>query len=126
MLIAGHAHSDSFQLRQRYAVSWTGEAGLRLRSSSRFPVDFPVAERLNPAMPLLSIADRSTLECWTFESATSWYIDKLGLQKVPAEMDDSEGCIALGFSKRDQTCIAVLGPRDKPTTPPTSGRRRRS
>jgi hypothetical protein len=30
------------------------------------------------------------------------------------------GCVALGFSNKDQTCIAVLGPRGKPidgTTP---------
>jgi hypothetical protein len=25
------------------------------------------------------------------------------------------GCVALGFSKKDQTCIAVLGPRDELT-----------
>jgi hypothetical protein len=30
-------------------------------------------------------------------------------------MDDPEGCVALGFSKKDQTCIAVLGPRGRPT-----------
>jgi hypothetical protein len=30
-------------------------------------------------------------------------------------MDDSEGCVVLGFSKKDQTCIAVLGPGGKPT-----------
>jgi hypothetical protein len=30
-------------------------------------------------------------------------------------MDDPEGCAALGFSKKDQTCIAVLGPRGNPT-----------
>ena len=30
-------------------------------------------------------------------------------------MGEPEGCIALGFSKKDQTCIAVLGPRGKPT-----------
>jgi hypothetical protein len=29
-------------------------------------------------------------------------------------MDDSEGCVALGFSKNDQTSIAVLGPQGKP------------
>jgi hypothetical protein len=36
-------------------------------------------------------------------------------REVPAEMDDPEGCVALGFSKKDQTCIAVLGPQDRPT-----------
>ena len=35
-------------------------------------------------------------------------------------MDDPEGCVALGFSKKDQTCIAVLGPRGKPTDETTT------
>jgi hypothetical protein len=30
-------------------------------------------------------------------------------------MDNSEECVSLGFSKKDQTCIAVLGPQGKPT-----------
>ena len=66
-------------------------------------------------MPLLTIADSFYIGVLDVESATSWYIEKLGLQKVPAEMDDPEGGVALGFSKKDQTCIAVLGPRNKPT-----------
>ena len=66
-------------------------------------------------MPLLTIADSFYIGVLDVESATSWYIEKLGLQKVPAEMDNPEGCVALGFSKKDQTCIAVLGPRGKPT-----------
>ena len=66
-------------------------------------------------MPLLTIADSFYIGVLDVESATSWYIDKLGLQNVPAEMDDPEGCVALGFSKKDQTCIAVLGPQGKPT-----------
>jgi len=65
-------------------------------------------------MPLLSIADSFYIGVLDVESATSWYIEKLGLQKVPAEMDDPEGCVALGFSKKGQTCVA-LGPRGKPT-----------
>jgi hypothetical protein len=66
-------------------------------------------------MPLLTIADSFYIGVLNIESATYWYIEKLGLQKVPAEMDDPESCVALGSSKNDQTCIAVLGPRDKPT-----------
>jgi hypothetical protein len=71
-------------------------------------------------MPLLTIADSFYIGVLDVESATSWYIEKLGLQKVPAEMDGPEGCVALDFSKKDQTCIAVLGPQGKPadgTTP---------
>jgi hypothetical protein len=66
-------------------------------------------------MPLLTIADSFYIGVLNVESATSWYIEKLGLKKVPAEMDDPEGCVALGFSKNDQTSIAVLGPQGKPT-----------
>jgi hypothetical protein len=66
-------------------------------------------------MALLSIADSFYIGVLDVESATSWYIDKLGLQNVPVEMDNPEECVALGFSKKDQTCIAVLGPRGKPT-----------
>lgn len=66
-------------------------------------------------MPLLTIADSFYVGVQNIESSTSWYIEKLGLQKVPAEMDDPEGCVALGFSKKDQPCLAVLGPRDEPT-----------
>jgi hypothetical protein len=61
-------------------------------------------------MPLLTIADSFYIGVLDIESATSWYTEKLGLQTVPAEMDDPEGCVALGLSKKDQTCIAVLGP----------------
>jgi len=78
-------------------------------------LDFGSAGSLNPAMSLLSIADSFYIGVLDVGSATSWYIEKLGLQKVPAEIDDPEGCVALGFSKKDRTCIAVLGPRGKPT-----------
>lgn len=70
-------------------------------------------------MSLLAIADSFYIGVLDVAAATSWYIEKLGLQKVPVEMDDPEGCVALGFSKKDQTCI-TLGPRGRPadgTTP---------
>jgi len=65
-------------------------------------------------MSLLAIADSFYIGVLDLTAATAWYIEKLGLQKVPVEMDDAEGCVALGFSKKDQTAIA-LGPRGKPT-----------
>jgi hypothetical protein len=65
-------------------------------------------------MSLLAIADSCYIGVLDLTAATSWYIEKLGLQKVPVEMDDAEGCVALGFSKKDQTAIS-LGPRGKPT-----------
>jgi|ERR1700681_1036515 hypothetical protein len=64
-------------------------------------------------MSLLAIAD-SFYIVLDLAAATSWYIEKLGLQKVAVEMDDADGCVALGFSKKDQAAIA-LGPRGKPT-----------
>jgi len=70
-------------------------------------------------MSLLTIADSFYIGVMDVAGATSWYIEKLGLQNVPVEMDDAEGCVALGFSKKDQTTL-VLGPLDKPsyeTTP---------
>ena len=65
-------------------------------------------------MSLLVIADSFYIGVFDLTAATAWYIEKLGLQKVPVEMDDAEGCVALGFSKKDQTAI-TLGPRGKPT-----------
>ena len=65
-------------------------------------------------MSLLTIADSFYIGVLDLAAASSWYIEKLGLQKVPVEMDDSEGCVALGFSRKDETAIA-LGPRGRPT-----------
>jgi hypothetical protein len=70
-------------------------------------------------MSLLAIADSFYIGVLDLAAATSWYIEKIGLQKIPAEMDDAEGCVTLGFSKKDRTAI-VLGPRGNPndgTTP---------
>ena len=41
-------------------------------------------------------------------AATAWYADKLGLREIDVEMDDGDGCIALGFSKEEY--ILCLGP----------------
>lgn len=65
-------------------------------------------------MSLLAIADSFYIGVLDLTAAKSWYIEKLGLQKVSVEIDDAEGCVALGFSKMDQTAMA-LGPRGKPT-----------
>lgn len=46
-------------------------------------------------------------------AAEAWYIEKLGLRKMNVEMDNGEGCIALGFSKDE--CAVTLGPPGKPT-----------
>jgi hypothetical protein len=46
-------------------------------------------------------------------AAAAWYMEKLGLRKINVEMDEGEGCLALGFSK-DEYAL-TLGPRGKPT-----------
>jgi catechol 2,3-dioxygenase-like lactoylglutathione lyase family enzyme len=46
-------------------------------------------------------------------SSVTWYTEKLGLRQIDVEMDDSEGCVALGFSNDEY--IIALGPTGKPT-----------
>src|SRR4051812_18407904 len=46
-------------------------------------------------------------------SSIAWYIGKLGLRKVDVELDEPEGCVALGFTKDD--CAFCLGPKGPPT-----------
>lgn len=58
-------------------------------------------------MSVLTIADSFYIGVLDLAAATAWYTEKLGLQKVPLKIDDAEGCIALGFSKNDQTCITL-------------------
>jgi hypothetical protein len=49
-------------------------------------------------MSLLAIADSFYIGVLDLTAAPAWYIEKLGLQKVPVEIDDAEGCVVLGFS----------------------------
>ena len=46
-------------------------------------------------------------------AATAWYMEKLSMRKVDLELDDGDGCIALGYDKHE--CALVLGPPGKPT-----------
>jgi catechol 2,3-dioxygenase-like lactoylglutathione lyase family enzyme len=46
-------------------------------------------------------------------AATAWYKEKLGLHQMNVEMDEGEGCVALGFPKSDWA--VTLGPPGKPT-----------
>lgn len=51
-------------------------------------------------------------------AATAWYIDKLGLRKVNVELDDGEGCVALGFAKDDYAlCLGPAGRPPEESTP---------
>lgn len=46
-------------------------------------------------------------------TSVSWYKEKLGVREIDVEMDDSEGCVALGFSNDEY--VVALGPTGKPT-----------
>jgi len=46
-------------------------------------------------------------------SSVAWYVEKLGLREIEVEMDESEGCVALGFSNDEY--IVALGPAGKLT-----------
>ena len=45
--------------------------------------------------------------------SASWYKEKFGLREIDVEMDESEDCVALGFSNDEY--IVALGPTGKPT-----------
>src|SRR6185312_11659786 len=45
------------------------------------------------------------------EAATVWYKEKIGVKPVSVDLDDGEGCLALGFSPEE--CLFVLGPRGR-------------
>ena len=38
--------------------------------------------------------------------SVAWYVEKLGLREIEVEMDESEGCVALGFSN-DEYIVAA-------------------
>jgi len=54
-------------------------------------------------MSVLTISDSFCIGVLDLAAATAWYKEKVGLQKLPLKIDDQERCIALGFSKNDQT-----------------------
>jgi hypothetical protein len=43
------------------------------------------------------------------EIAAAWYRGRFGIKQVNVEVDDGEGCLALGFDEGN--CLFVLGPR---------------
>jgi hypothetical protein len=67
-------------------------------------------------MSLLSPGGSNYIGVRDLQAATTWYIEKLDLRKVNIELDDGEGCVALGFDKNE--CAVVLGPMGKPTEEP--------
>jgi hypothetical protein len=50
-------------------------------------------------MSLFEPAGKNYIGVVDLGAATAWYMQKLGLRKVNVEMDNSEGCVALGFEK---------------------------
>jgi len=64
-------------------------------------------------MPLFEPAGNNYIGVVDMAAATAWYIQKLGLRKVNVEMDNGEGCVALGF-ERDEYALC-LGPTGRPT-----------
>ena len=62
-------------------------------------------------MSLLSAAGANYIPVCDLRSATAWYCEKFGLREIEMEMDDPEGCIALGFT-RDEYAF-TLGPVGK-------------
>ena len=62
-----------------------------------------------PDMSLLWVADSFYVGVRDIAAATSWYIEKLGLERTEVELDDGEGCVALIFPKEISAPI-VLGP----------------
>ena len=49
-------------------------------------------------------------------AATAWYKEKLDLHEITVELDEPEGCVALGFPNDDYAF--VLGPVGTPTDEP--------
>ncbi len=45
------------------------------------------------------------------EAAAAWYKEKFSVKRVNIELDDGEGCLALGFNEEE--CLFVLGPQGK-------------
>ena len=62
---------------------------------------------------LFSAAGANYIGVRDLTSATSWYKEKLAVREIDVEMDDGEGCVALGFSNDEY--IITLGPTGKPT-----------
>jgi hypothetical protein len=62
-------------------------------------------------MALLSSAGANYIPVRNLQSATAWYIEKFALRRIEIERDDSEGCVALGFTKDEYAF--TLGPLGK-------------
>jgi catechol 2,3-dioxygenase-like lactoylglutathione lyase family enzyme len=62
-------------------------------------------------MPLLRSGGANYIPVTDVEAAVRWYEANLGLRRVKVELDDGEGCVALGFDRDD--CSVVVGPRGK-------------
>jgi len=58
-------------------------------------------------MSLLVPGGANTIPTRNMAAAIAWYSDKIGLRKIEVEMDEPEGCQALGFSKEEWAITLV-------------------
>ena len=65
----------------------------------------------NSAKSLFSNGGANYMPVSDLDAATAWYKEKFGIKPVNIELDDGEGCLALGFSEEE--CLFVLGPLGK-------------
>jgi hypothetical protein len=88
-------------------------------SAARLIFDILAEKReLEVAMPLFEPAGANYIGVVDIAAATHWYIQKLGLRKVDVEMDNSEGCVALGFEKDEYAfCLGPAGQKTEELTP---------
>jgi hypothetical protein len=69
-------------------------------------------------MPLFEPAGINYIGVVDIAAAATWYIQKLGLRKVDVEMDNGEGCVALGFEKDEYAfCLGPAGQKTEELTP---------
>ena len=64
-------------------------------------------------MSLLNCDGTNYIPVTDLQSARAWYIEKFGLREIESEIDESEGCIALGFTKDEYAF--TLGPPGEPS-----------
>jgi hypothetical protein len=65
----------------------------------------------NSAKSLFRNGGANYMPVSNLEGAAMWYKEKFGVKPVNIELDDGEGCLALGFSQEE--CLFVLGPQGK-------------
>jgi len=65
----------------------------------------------NSAKSLFRSGGANYMPIADISGAEAWYGEKFGIKRVNIELDDGEGCLALGFGQDE--CLFVLGPKGK-------------